>query len=187
MGQVTLITGGASSGKSSHALRLAAEFGPRILFIATCVPRDAEMQAKVARHQGERPAAWTTVEATRRLADLFAARSDGDHFHGDPFPGDSFHGAIVDCLTLLISQLLIEDAPDAEILLEVRSTCQAAKEAAYPVVVVTNEVGLGLVPEHPLGRRFRDLQGRANQLAASLADEVVLVVSGIPMRIKHAG
>jgi adenosylcobinamide kinase/adenosylcobinamide-phosphate guanylyltransferase len=182
MGRLTLITGGAASGKSSHALRLGAGFGPRILFIATCAPRDAEMLAKVARHQVQRPPGWTTVEATRRLADAFAPAFDGAAFDGPPFDG-----AIVDCLTLLISQLLIEDAADAEILLEVRSMCQAAKDAGYPVVLVTNEVGQGLVPEHSLGRRFRDLQGRANQLAAALADEVLLVVCGIPVRIKHAG
>ncbi len=177
MGRLTLITGGAASGKSSHALRLGAGFGPRILFIATCVTRDAEMLAKVARHRDQRPPGWTTVEATRRLADLFSSA----------FGEAAFDGAIVDCLTLLISQLLIEETPDAEILLEVRSLCQAAKDGDYPVVLVTNEVGQGLVPEHSLGRRFRELQGRANQLAAALADEVLLVVCGIPMRIKHAG
>jgi adenosylcobinamide kinase/adenosylcobinamide-phosphate guanylyltransferase len=169
MGRLTLLTGGAASGKSSHAVRLATACGPRILFIATCVPRDTEMLAKVARHRDERPPQWTTVEAANRLAGVLT-------------PG--FDGAIVDCLTLLLAQLLVEDADDNAILREVRSLCHAAKDTDYPVVVVTNEVGQGLVPEHPLGRRFRDLQGRANRLTADLADEVHLLVCGISLRIK---
>jgi len=172
MGRLTLVTGGAASGKSSHALKLASQCGERILFVATCVPRDDEMRNKVARHKAQRPASWTTVEATRRLADAFQA---------------DFDGAVVDCLTLLVSQLLIEDVADAEILGEIRGLCVAARQAAYPAVLVTNEVGQGVVPEHPLGRRFRELAGRSNQLAASMADDVELVVCGIPMRIKHAG
>ncbi|HUY87839.1 MAG TPA: bifunctional adenosylcobinamide kinase/adenosylcobinamide-phosphate guanylyltransferase [Pirellulales bacterium] len=170
--RMTLITGGAASGKSLRSLRLASAWGPKILFVATCVPRDDEMRAKVAAHQAQRPATWQTVEATRGLGEAFR---------------DGFDGAVVDCLTLLVSQLLVEHAPDAEIYREVGDLCQAARRASYPVAVVTNEVGCGLVPEHPLGRRFRELAGRCNQLAASLADEVELVVSGIPLKVKHAG
>lgn len=169
---MTLITGGAASGKSSHALRLASAFGPKVLFVATCQPGDDEMRAKVARHQAQRPATWETVEATRRV---------GDALHS------GYDGALVDCLTLLVSQLLVDQVPDAEIYEEVGDFCQAAHRASYPVVVVTNEVGCGVVPEHPLGRRFRELAGRCNQLAASLADEVELVVCGIPLKVKHAG
>ena len=169
---MTLITGGAASGKSSHALRLASAFGPKVLFVATCIPRDDEMRAKVTRHRAQRPATWETVEATRRLGD--ALRSGYD-------------GAVVDCLTLLVSQLLVDNIADAEIYEEVGNLCHAARRASYPVVVVTNEVGYGVVPEHPVGRRFRDLAGRCNQLAAEMADEVELVVCGIPLKVKHAG
>jgi adenosylcobinamide kinase / adenosylcobinamide-phosphate guanylyltransferase len=172
MGRLTLVTGGAASGKSCHALRLASQYGERILFVATCDPRDDEMRDKVARHQAQRPASWTTVESTRRLADAFQA---------------DFDGAVVDCLTLLVSQLLIDGVADAEILGEIRGLCATARQVPYPTVLVTNEVGQGVVPEHPLGRRFRELAGRSNQLAASMADDVELLVCGIPMRIKHAG
>jgi adenosyl cobinamide kinase/adenosyl cobinamide phosphate guanylyltransferase len=172
MGRLTLVTGGAASGKSTHALRLAAAWGPRVLFVATCVARDDEMRAKVARHQAERPAGWTTVEASRNVGQALT-------------PG--YDGAVVDCLTLLVSQLLVEDFNDGDIQAEIDALCRAAKQAAYPVVLVTNEVGMGLVPETPLGRRFREVAGRANRLAAEQADTVELIVSGIPMRIKHAG
>ena len=172
MGQLTLVTGGAASGKSTHALRLAAASGPRVLFVATCVARDNEMRAKVARHRAARPAGWPTVEAPRTVGQSLAPGHDG---------------AIVDCLTLLGSQLLIEDFSDGDIQAEIDALCSAAKQAAYPVVLVTNEVGMGLVPETSLGRRFREVAGRANRLAAEQADTVELMVSGIPMRIKHAG
>ncbi|OYV87073.1 MAG: hypothetical protein B7Z73_10655, partial [Planctomycetia bacterium 21-64-5] len=154
---MTLITGGAASGKSRHALRRAQEWGSHVLFVATCVPQDDEMRAKVARHRVERPESWHTVEATRRVGDALQCGYDG---------------AVVDCLTLLISQMLVERASDDEIDAEVNDLCTAACGAAYPVIIVTNEVGFGVVPEHPLGRRFREVAGRANQFVASLADEV---------------
>jgi nicotinate-nucleotide--dimethylbenzimidazole phosphoribosyltransferase len=166
---MTLITGGAASGKSTRALRLASAFGPRVLFIATCVPRDDEMRAKVARHQAERPVTWQTVEATRGLADLFH---------------EGYDGAVVDCLTLLVSQLMVDETPEATIYDEIRSLCEAARRASYPAVIVTNEVGSGVVPEHPLGRRFREVAGRCNQLAASLAHEAEWVVCGQPVKVK---
>jgi adenosylcobinamide kinase/adenosylcobinamide-phosphate guanylyltransferase len=172
MGRLTLITGGAASGKSTHALERAAQCGTHVLFIATCLPRDDEMRTKVERHRQQRPRSWTTVEASRNLAAALA-------------PG--FDAAVVDCLTLLVSQLLIDEFADADILAEVDRLCRAARAADYPVVLVTNEVGQGIVPEHALARRFREIAGRANQLAAAEADEVELLVCGIPVRIKHAG
>lgn len=171
MGRLTLITGGAASGKSTHALRLASTWGPRVLFIATCVPRDDEMHAKVARHKAQRPTGWTTLETADNLAAALA-------------PG--FDGAIVDCLTLLISQWLVADIPESDILSRIDVLTAAAKRTAYPVALVSNEVGLGLVPDNPLGRRFREIAGRANQLVAARADDVELLVSGISVRIKHA-
>ncbi|HVA47087.1 MAG TPA: nicotinate-nucleotide--dimethylbenzimidazole phosphoribosyltransferase [Pirellulales bacterium] len=166
--RMTLITGGAASGKSRYALRRAQEWGPNILFVATCLPHDDEMRAKVARHRAERPPSWQTVEATRRVGD--ALRS-------------GFDGAIIDCLTLLVSQMLVDAASDEEIDAEVNELCLAARNADYPVILVTNEVGFGVVPEHPLGRRFREVAGRANQLVASIADDVVLVVCGVPCNV----
>lgn len=177
MGHLTLITGGAASGKSTYALERARAFGPRVLFIATCMPRDDEMRTKVARHRAQRPANWTTLESSRNLAAALSPEAGG--------PG--YDGAVVDCLTLLVSQWLLEEIADADILAEVRRLCDAAQAAPFPVLLVTNEVGQGVVPEHPLGRHFRELQGRVNQLAAAVAEEVQLVVCGLPVRIKHAG
>jgi adenosylcobinamide kinase/adenosylcobinamide-phosphate guanylyltransferase len=169
--RMTLITGGATSGKSAHALRRASSWGSHVLFVATCVPRDDEMRAKVARHRQQRPAAWETAEISRQVGGALR---------------EGFDGAIVDCLTLLVSQLLVDGVADAEIYQEVSHLCQAARAASYPVVVVTNEVGYGVVPEHPLGRRFREVAGRSNQLAAEAADEVELVVCGQVLQVKHA-
>lgn len=171
MASLTLLTGGAASGKSTRAVELAKALGPRILFVATCIARDDEMRAKVARHRAERPASWTTVEASKKIAALLVG---------------GFDGAVVDCLTLLISQMLVEDWSDSDILAEIDGLSHAAKLSPYPVIVVTNEVGMGLVPDTPLGRRFREVAGRANRIVAEAADTVELMVSGIPWSIKHA-
>lgn len=148
---MTLITGGAASGKSRYALERARGF-EKVLFIATCEPRDDEMRAKIDRHESERPAHWHTLEAWRDIAVP---------------PG--YDAVILDCVTLLVSQCLLAGIepkiPDADL-------------------IVTNEVGLGLVPDNPLGREFRELLGRVNQHLARRADEVVFMVSGLPVRIK---
>ena len=166
MSRIVLITGGAASGKSRYACERAAACGPNVLFLATCVPRDDEMRAKVRSHRAERPAAWRTEERTRDVARVLS-------------PG--YDAAVVDCLTLLASQLLVEGASETDILAEVESLCDAPQ---YPLFVVTNEVGWGIVPENPLARRFREVAGRVNRLAALRADEVVLMVSGLSVRIK---
>lgn len=167
MSRITLITGGAASGKSRYACERAAAFGPNVLFIATCVPRDDEMRAKVRRHRAERPAAWRTEERTRDVARVLS-------------PG--YDAAVVDCLTLLVSQFLVEGFAEPDILAEVGSLFDPPP---CPLFVVTNEVGWGIVPESELGRRFREVAGRVNGLAARRADEVVLMVSGLPVRIKE--
>lgn len=166
MSRITLITGGAASGKSRYACERAAACGPRVLFIATCVPRDDEMRAKVLRHRAERPPAWRTEERARDVAGALSSACDA---------------AVVDCLTLLVSQLLVEGAAETDILAEVDGLFD---RPPCPLFVVTNEVGWGIVPESPLARRFREVAGRANRLAARRADEVVLMVSGLPVRIK---
>lgn len=165
---LTLITGGASSGKSSYACRRAAEAGERVLYVATCIAQDDAMRAKVKRHQAERPTSWQTCERSRGVATALA-------------PG--FDAVVVDCLTLLISQLLVEGRPEAEILAEIEAL--AAARPAYPVYVVTNEVGSGVIPANALARSFAVLQGRANQLVAARADAVVWMVSGLPVHVKE--
>lgn len=167
MSRLTLVTGGARSGKSRHACRGAAECGPEVLFLATCAPRDGAMRARVERHRAERPATWTTREVPRGLA-------------GALEPG--FDAAIVDCLTLLVSQMLVAGASEDDVHAEVSDLIAAPRP--YPLFVVTNEVGSGVHPAGELALRFVDAQGRANQLVAEAADEVVLVVSGIPVPVK---
>ena len=164
---LTLITGGGSSGKTTQACRLAAAHGERVLYVATCEPRDAGMHAKVARHRAERPASWTTREQSVRVADAL-----------DP----GWDAAVVDCLTLLISQQLVAGVAEDEILKEVDAL--AAGSPGYPVYVVSNEVGLGVIPVNALARRFAELQGRANQRVAQAADRVVCMISGLPLTLK---
>lgn len=166
MKHITLITGGAASGKSRYACERAAACGPNVLFIATCSPRDDEMTAKVRRHRAERPGSWRTEERTRDVAGALTPACDA---------------AIVDCLTLLVSQLLVDGVSEHEILSEVALLFEPPP---CPLFVVTNEVGWGIVPESSLGRRFREVAGRVNGLAARQADEVILMVSGLPVRIK---
>lgn len=166
MGHVALITGGAGSGKSRYAVERAGQCGSNVLFVATCEPRDEEMNQKIARHRAARPAHWRTLEATRDVTRVLT-------------PG--FDAAVLDCLTLLVSQMLVAGTADSNILSEVSQLC---KLVPYPLFIVTNEVGCGIVPENALARRFRDVAGHVNQIAAQQANEVILMVSGIPLPIK---
>jgi adenosylcobinamide kinase/adenosylcobinamide-phosphate guanylyltransferase len=168
MRRLTLITGGASSGKSRHACAQAARHGERVLYVATCEPQDDGMRAKIERHRAERPSFWTTVERSHKLADLLGTAS--------------CDAGIVDCITLLVSQLMIEGAGERDILQEIDAL--AAAPFAFPLYVVTNEVGQGVIPANALARRFAELQGRANQRLAEQADAVVWMVCGIPVHVK---
>jgi adenosyl cobinamide kinase/adenosyl cobinamide phosphate guanylyltransferase len=165
--KLTLVLGGARSGKSRYGEGLIAALPPPWRYVATAEAQDAEMAARIAAHRSRRGPHWETIEAPRELpAALKSCR-------GKP--------VLVDCLTLWLSNLMLADATiEAETaLLE-----QALAAAPAPVVLVANEVGSGIVPDHPLGRRFRDLQGLLNQRIAALADRVVLVVAGIPLAVK---
>ncbi len=162
-----LILGGARSGKTARALALAAPFAERF-YIATGEALDAEMADRIARHRRERAETWTTVEAPLDLSAAITALPAGA-------------AGIVDCLTLWLSNLLgasrnVEGAT-GELL---RAICACAAT----LVIVSNEVGLGLVPETPLGRAFRDEQGRLNQAVASAVAEVEFVAAGLPLRLK---
>jgi len=172
---LTLILGGARSGKSAYALaQVGAAAGP-VVFVATAEPLDEEMRERIARHRAERPAAWRTLEAPRGAGEAIR-RAAGDA------------GAVlIDCLTLLVSNAIIsadERSAAAAAEREVEGILAAYKESEASWIVVSNEVGLGLVPAAPLGRSFRDALGRANQRLAAAADRVVLLVAGIPMRVK---
>ena len=172
-----LVTGGARSGKSGYAERRAAELGgDEVTYIATAEALDEEMARRIARHRAERPAAWRTSESPRGAGAIVGAA-------GTPT-------VLVDCMTVLASNALLaaeaqgEEAALAAVLAEAEALRDAALAHGGTVVVVTNEVGMGVHPPTSLGRWYRDALGRANALLAAAADEVVLLVSGIPLRIK---
>lgn len=172
MGHVLLVTGGARSGKSRYAVERACLWGSRVLYVATCQPEDDEMRERVQRHQAERPTTWTTIEPGPDV--LAAIRDDGP----------DFDGILLDCLTLYVARLLVSGYGERDVGQRVDDLCSALKAVARPSIIVTNEVGWGVVPETPLGRLFRDMAGGANQIAARQAQEVVLLVSGLPVVIK---
>lgn len=164
MPEITLILGGARSGKSARALALAA---PPRAFIATAEAGDGEMAERIARHKAERGEDWALIEAP---LDLPAALSEAGG-----------RTALVDCLTLWLSNLMAAGRePEAE----TARLIAALRAAQAPVILVSNEIGLGLVPMEPLSRRFRDEQGRLNQRIAAAADRVEFVAAGLPIRLK---
>lgn len=168
-GKSLLVLGGARSGKSRHAQDTAEAVGGDLVFIATGQAFDAEMTDRIARHQADRDARWRTVEAPVDLAGAIVANDATSAV------------LLVDCLTLWASNLLLaeEDAGvRTDALLAAIDTAQAR------VILVSNEVGLGIVPDNALARRFRDLAGTVNRRVAAICDEVVLVVAGLPLRIK---
>ena len=173
MGHLLLVTGGTRSGKSHYAVERASTWGSRVLYVATCQPADDEMRERVRRHQAERPSTWMTVEPGPDM--LPAIQEQG--------PGSD--GILLDCLTLYVSGLLMSGSGELEVMQQVDELCLALRKVGRPAAIVTNEVGWGVVPETPLGRLFRDAAGRANQVAARHAQEVVLMVSGLPMMVKN--
>jgi adenosylcobinamide kinase/adenosylcobinamide-phosphate guanylyltransferase len=167
-----LVTGGARSGKSRFAVKLAKRFGRRIVYLATGAATDDEMRQRIARHRTQRPRAWRTIESPDDPARAIA-RLKGP-----------IEGLLMDCLTMHVSTLLVCGETDRAIERRVRRLCEVIRRARCPVILVTNEVGTGVVPASALGRRFRDVAGVANQIAAGFADEVYLLVAGIPLQIK---
>jgi adenosylcobinamide kinase / adenosylcobinamide-phosphate guanylyltransferase len=163
---LTLVLGGARSGKSRHAESLVTALPPPWIYAATAQALDDEMTARIAEHRARRDPRWQTIEAPRDIASVI----------------ERAHGAVlVDCLTLWLTNLMLAGA-DLEA--ETERLEQAIGCARHPVVLVANEVGLGIVPENALARRFRDAAGRLNQAIAARADRVVLMVAGIPMQAK---
>jgi adenosylcobinamide kinase/adenosylcobinamide-phosphate guanylyltransferase len=176
--RLTLILGGARSGKSTLAEKLAAEQGGSVLYVATAVPFDDEMRLRIARHKAERPSHWHTLEApTQTGAAIASAGPTGL--------------VLLDCLTVLANNVIApmpepldvgaaESALNAEI--DALLQTYAASDAEW--IVVSNEVGLGIVPAYPLGRVYRDALGRANQRLAAQADRVFFMIAGLPMMVK---
>ncbi|MBI9085120.1 MAG: bifunctional adenosylcobinamide kinase/adenosylcobinamide-phosphate guanylyltransferase [Desulfobacterales bacterium] len=174
MSKSIFVIGGCRSGKSRHAMKLADAVGGKKVFIATCVPQDEEMNQRVAHHRSERGGGWETVEAP---LDLAAAIADG---------AKRADVVLADCLTLWASNLLLAetDPENSHIIAALSELVSAIDEAACPVILVSNEVGAGIVPENRLARLFRDEVGRINQQVAAAVDQVIWMVAGIPMTIK---
>ena len=173
-----LVTGGSRSGKSGFALELARTYeGPRI-FLATAQPLDDEMARRIAAHQRDRPAGWELREEPVRVPEALAGALE------------RAHTVIVDCVTVWVANLLLGDDSfdEGSAAAQAGSLVARARAGAGPaghaVIVVTNEVGSGIVPDNAISRRFRDCAGRANQVIAREADEVYAMISGIPIRIK---
>ncbi len=167
--RVTLVLGGARSGKSAHAESLAEGVPGDLVYIATATPGDAEIAARIAEHKARRGARWRTVEEPLDLAGALARNA---------LPGSV---ALVDCLTLWLANVMAAGRDPAA---ETGQLARALAGAAGPVVLVANEVGLGIVPDNVLARAFRDHAGRLNQAVAGVADRVIFVAAGLPMTLK---
>ncbi len=181
MGRLILLLGGARSGKSRYAEAWAREHGGRVLFVATAQALDDEMSERIARHRAARPTAWATLEAPRSAG--AAAQS----------MGNTFDTIVVDCMTLLASNAMLalpdsatEEAATDAVLAEADGLLAACSASAATWLVVSNEVGMGVVPPTRLGRLYRDALGRANQRLAQEADEVLLLVAGIAWSLKRS-
>jgi len=165
--QITLVLGGARSGKSCFAESLIATLPPPWVYVATAQAGDAEMAERIAGHRTRRGPQWQTVEAPRDLDKVLLEHAAAP--------------VLVDCLTLWLSNLMLAERAVEPAIGDIE---KVLSRAAAPRVLVSNEVGLGIVPEYPLGRRFRDAQGILNQRVAVLADRVVLMVAGLPLVVK---
>jgi adenosylcobinamide kinase/adenosylcobinamide-phosphate guanylyltransferase len=179
--KLTLILGGARSGKSSYAQQMVDRPPESVLYVATATAGDEEMAERIAAHQANRPVHWRTLEAPLKVGK--AIRAAGPT-----------RWVLLDCMTLLANNVLISlpepvKEPDYQSAMdgELDELLEAYQNNPAEWVLVSNEVGLGLVPEYPLGRHYRDVLGRSNQRLAQAADTVIFMVAGLPMRVKGPG
>ena len=163
-----LVTGGARSGKSSFAEKRIKQLGSSLVYIATSEIIDSEMEKRVAEHQARRGSEWQTLHAPLKLTEAL-------------FETDGKGPCLVDCLTIWLNNLIFHNE---DTVVATKELIKVLEQRSDPVVLVTNEVGSGIVPENALARRFRDEAGRMNQIISEVADEVYLSVSGIPLQIK---
>ncbi|MFA5099853.1 MAG: bifunctional adenosylcobinamide kinase/adenosylcobinamide-phosphate guanylyltransferase [Candidatus Omnitrophota bacterium] len=173
MGKIILVLGGARSGKSSFAVETAAKTVKRVIFIATAVGIDREMKQRISAHQIARPKHWITKEAPYNITAALRA-----------IPADA-KIVIIDCLTIYITNLIMKKRSDDIIIKDLSNLFAFIKKSNFTAIIVSNEVGLGLVPDTKLGRRFRDLAGAVNKLAAQKADQAYFLVSGIALNLKN--
>lgn len=184
--KLILVTGGARSGKSIYAEKLAEKLSHKVVYLATAVALDFETKQRIKDHQSARPESWATLEESKEVSKVLDKVPEGTEV------------LLLDCITFWITNLLMERLGKEEIQGEEvkrleRELIEKAKSLAdkleqkkqeFNIIVVTNELGMGLVPEYPLGRIFRDVVGKANQMIARAADEVYFLISGVPLKIK---
>jgi adenosylcobinamide kinase/adenosylcobinamide-phosphate guanylyltransferase len=170
-GRIVLVGGGARSGKSTFALALARRRGPRRLFIATAQAFDAEMHARIEAHALERGTDFDTLEAPRELTSALRDLPSADV-------------VVIDCITLWLSNLLLADHTAAQIRASVEALCEQLSERRIDTILVTNEVGMGIVPDSALGRAFRDIAGLANQRLSAIADELYWAMLGSILQLR---
>ena len=174
--RIILITGGARSGKSTYAQQTASGMSHDVLFVATAEPLDDEMRERIQNHRLSRPENWKTLELTRNLAVGLKKY---------PVVPDV---VIIDCITLLISNLIQQDKSLAKLekisISEISHLIEFIRSTRSIFIIVSNEIGLGLVPENKLARDYRDILGKVNQIIAKNADDVYFMISGIPQKIK---
>ncbi|MDP2943506.1 MAG: bifunctional adenosylcobinamide kinase/adenosylcobinamide-phosphate guanylyltransferase [Candidatus Omnitrophota bacterium] len=173
MSKMTFILGGARSGKSRYAAEIAKKLGEKTVFIATATALDEEMKERIRLHKISRPKSWSLIEEPLNLSKVLLKSKP------------SYDTALIDCVGLWISNLLMANMKDGEIERKLKELTDSILKAKFSlVIIVSNEVGTGLVPADPVSRRFRDLVGLANQIMAAGADEVIMMQAGIPVRIK---
>ena len=169
---VTLVLGGARSGKSHYAQELASAF-QRVVFVATARRSDAEMRAKIARHRRERPASWKTIEVSTDLERAVVEESPAADL------------LLIDCLSFYMANLMgRKKGAQRQVRNQIERFCEALRGAECSVVIVSNETGCGVVPSYRSGREYRDLLGELNQQVAKVADKVVFMVAGLPLTVK---
>lgn len=185
MGKLIFVTGGARSGKSSFAEETVKTFGEQVVYIATSIPFDDDMKMRIKKHREQRPDYWETIEAYKDLDKHLEGRLDAKS------------AVLLDCVTIMVTNLMFEEEADWDAIqpeevneiekrigVQIEKLIHTIKNSPVPFVLVTNEVGLGVVPAYPWPRFFRDIAGRMNQVLGKAADEVYFCVSGIPMKIK---
>lgn len=172
MKNITFILGGARSGKSRLAVKLANQKNKKVAFIATCQALDDEMRGRIKAHQKNRPKKWTTFEEPLDIAARIKKI------------GHKFDIILIDCLTLWASNLLLMESSEAKIKNEIKKILSALQKTEASSIIVSNEVGLSIVPTNILARDFRDIAGSINQIVAQKAGRVIFMMAGIPMEIK---
>ena len=177
--KTTLIIGGARSGKSTLAQEMALKAGGNVLFVATAEAGDEDMKKRIEMHRKSRPAGWTTLEVTRHVGSRITRNKT------------RVKTVIIDCITLLVNNIFMRydentdaDLAQKEVTAEIKALLDCIDRSDARFIIVTNEVGLGIVPADRVSRIYRDMLGRANQILAEYADEVLLLAAGIPLAIK---